>query len=603
MTKPFNKLGLRTELVLKLQELGISSPTPIQEESIPFIQNEHDVIAEAQTGTGKTLAFVLPMLERINVNNDGVQGLILTPTRELAIQITSELKKLAPVVGARVLAAYGGQDVERQLRKLEGAVHIVVATPGRLLDHLRRGSITLGKLKMLVLDEADQMLHMGFLTDVQDIIVQTPTRRQTLLFSATMPQQVRQLAQAYMKQPHHVKVEAKQVTLTEITQIAMQVSDRSKFNDLCTLIEQQHPYLAVVFCRTKRRASKLNQELQEQGYASDELHGDLTQAKREQVMKKFREAKLQILVATDMAARGLDIEGVTHVFNYDIPADAELYIHRIGRTGRAGNTGTAITFVTSHDRGALEVIERGIRMTLPKRQLGAAGLERTGDAKASLAKAGRQNRTDAPKAGRGGGGERRGAGRNSERGASRGSAAGRGAQREERSGGRAAQSAGRGERDFGRAAQPAGRGERDFGRAAQPAGRGERDFGRATQSAGRGERDFGRAAQSAGRGERDFGRAAQSAGRGERDFGRAAQSAGRGERDFGRAAQSAGRGERDFGRAAQSAGRGERDFGRAAQSAGRGERSSSRSTQPAGRGGRQDSGRGSRGGNSGRGRR
>nr|WP_314590890.1 DEAD/DEAH box helicase [Paenibacillus terrigena] len=579
MTKPFNKLGLRTELVLKLQELGISSPTPIQEESIPFIHNEHDVIAEAQTGTGKTLAFVLPMLERINVNNDGVQGLILTPTRELAIQITSELKKLAPVVGARVLAAYGGQDVERQLRKLEGAVHIVVATPGRLLDHLRRGSITLGKLKMLVLDEADQMLHMGFLTDVQDIIVQTPTRRQTLLFSATMPQQVRQLAQAYMKQPHHVKVEAKQVTLTEITQIAMQVTDRSKFTDLCTLIEQQHPYLAVVFCRTKRRASKLNQELQEQGYASDELHGDLTQAKREQVMKKFREAKLQILVATDMAARGLDIEGVTHVFNYDIPADAELYIHRIGRTGRAGNTGTAITFVTSHDRGALEVIERGIRMTLPKRQLGAAGLERTGDAKASLAKAGRQNRTDAPKAGRSGG-ERRGAGRNSERGASRGSA-GRGAQREERSGGRAAQAAGRGERDFGRAAQSAGRGERDFGRATQSAGRGERDFGRATQSAGRGERDFGRAAQSAGRGERDFGRAAQSAGRGERDFGRAAQSAGRGERDFGRAAQSAGRGERSSSRSTQSAGRGGRDNNR----------------------GRQDSGRGSRDGNSGRGRR
>jgi len=548
MTKPFSKLGIRTELVLKLQELGITSPTPIQEESIPFIQNEHDVIAEAQTGTGKTLAFVLPMLERINVNNDGVQGLILTPTRELAIQITSELKKLAPVVGARVLAAYGGQDVERQLRKLEGAVHIVVATPGRLLDHLRRGSITLGKLKMLVLDEADQMLHMGFLTDVQDIIVQTPTRRQTLLFSATMPQQVRQLAQAYMKQPHQVKVEAKQVTLTEITQIAMQVSDRSKFNDLCTLIEQQRPYLAVVFCRTKRRASKLNQELQEQGYASDELHGDLTQAKREQVMKKFREAKLQILVATDMAARGLDIEGVTHVFNYDIPADAELYIHRIGRTGRAGNTGTAITFVTSHDRGALEAIERGIRMTLPKRQLGTSGLERTGDARASQARTGRQNRTDAPKAGRGG--ERRGAGR-SERGASRGNA-GRGAQREERSGGR-------GERDFGRAAQSAGRGERDFGRAAQSAGRGERDFGRAAQSAGRGERDFGRAAQSVGRGERDFGRAAQSAGRGERDFGRAAQSTGRGERNSsGRSTQPTGRGGRDNNRGRQETGRGNR---------------------------------------------
>ncbi|WMT38966.1 DEAD/DEAH box helicase [Paenibacillus sp. D2_2] len=335
MTKSFQKLGIRAELVQQLQELGITTPTPIQAEAIPYIQAGHDIIGEAQTGTGKTLAFILPMLECINVNNPEVQGLILTPTRELAIQITSELKKLASVVGARVLAAYGGQDVERQLRKLEGAIHIVVATPGRLLDHLRRGSIHFGKLKMLVLDEADQMLHMGFLPEVQNIVEQTPLRRQTLLFSATMPLQVRQLAQAYMQKPQEVKIPTQQITLTEISQIAIQVTDRSKFKDLCTLIEQQRPYLAVVFCRTKRRASKLNQELQEQGYASDELHGDLSQAKREQVMKKFRDAKLQILVATDMAARGLDIEGVTHVFNYDIPADAEYYIHRIGRTGRA----------------------------------------------------------------------------------------------------------------------------------------------------------------------------------------------------------------------------------------------------------------------------
>ncbi|MBR2569329.1 MAG: DEAD/DEAH box helicase, partial [Paenibacillus sp.] len=430
MTTTFKKIGICPELVQQLKELGIHTPTPIQEASIPLIQKEQDVIAEAQTGTGKTLAFVLPMLERINTARDDVQGLILTPTRELAIQITTELKKLSPIVGARVLAAYGGQDVERQLQKLKGAVHIVVATPGRLLDHLRRGSISLGKLRMLVLDEADQMLHMGFLTEVQDIILQTPTSRQTLLFSATMPLQVRQLAQAYMKQPEHLQAASEQITVKDIKQIAVQVTDRSKFKDLCSLIDQQHPYLAVVFCRTKRRASKLNEELQEMGYASDELHGDLTQAKREQVMKSFRDAKLQVLVATDMAARGLDVEGVTHVFNYDIPADAELYIHRIGRTGRAGNSGTAITFVTARDRGKLEQIERGIRMTLPQRQLGEAGLERGGAAPKAKPERGNE-RADAGKRG-GRGSERADASKRGGRGSERADASKRGGRGSER---------------------------------------------------------------------------------------------------------------------------------------------------------------------------
>ncbi|NMM51636.1 DEAD/DEAH box helicase [Paenibacillus aquistagni] len=432
MTTTFKKIGICPELVQQLKELGIHTPTPIQEASIPLIQKEQDVIAEAQTGTGKTLAFVLPMLERINTARDDVQGLILTPTRELAIQITTELKKLSPIVGARVLAAYGGQDVERQLQKLKGAVHIVVATPGRLLDHLRRGSISLGKLRMLVLDEADQMLHMGFLTEVQDIVLQTPTSRQTLLFSATMPLQVRQLAQAYMKQPEHLQAASEQITVKDIKQIAVQVTDRSKFKDLCTLIDQQHPYLAVVFCRTKRRASKLNEELQEMGYASDELHGDLTQAKREQVMKSFRDAKLQVLVATDMAARGLDVEGVTHVFNYDIPADAELYIHRIGRTGRAGNSGTAITFVTARDRGKLEQIERGIRMTLPQRQLGEAGLERGSERADASKRGGRGNeRADASKRG-GRGSERADASKRGGRGSERADAGLRGGRGSER---------------------------------------------------------------------------------------------------------------------------------------------------------------------------
>ncbi|MBU5441675.1 DEAD/DEAH box helicase [Paenibacillus sp. MSJ-34] len=392
----FQSLGVRDELAEVLRANGIVQPTPIQREAIPYAAAGTDLIAEAQTGTVKTLAFALPMLERINPGSDAVQGLILTPTRELAIQITAELKKLAPAVGARVLAAYGGQDVERQLRKLEGAVHLVVATPGRLLDHLRRGSISLGKLKVLVLDEADQMLHMGFLPEVEAILAQTPAKRQTLLFSATMPQQVRQLAQQVLRNPQEVRIRAKQVTLSEIKQIVVQTTDRAKQDDLCKLIDQYRPYLAVVFCRTKRRASTLNQALQERGYAADELHGDLSQAKREQVMKRFREAKLQLLVATDVAARGLDVEGVTHVFNYDIPPDAESYIHRIGRTGRAGQTGMAVTFAAAKDRAALETIERGIRMTLPRRKLGPDAAERDG---APAPKAGRAN-APGPAAGR-----------------------------------------------------------------------------------------------------------------------------------------------------------------------------------------------------------
>ncbi|WP_195572476.1 DEAD/DEAH box helicase [Paenibacillus sp. 1001270B_150601_E10] len=527
MTKSFKQLGIRTELVEQLKELGIVTPTPIQEQSIPFIQAEHDVIAEAQTGTGKTLAFVLPMLERININRDDIQGLILTPTRELAIQITTELKKLTPVVGARVLAAYGGQDVERQLQKLKGAVHIVVATPGRLLDHLRRGSISLGKLKMLVLDEADQMLHMGFLTEVQDIITQTPTSRQTLLFSATMPLQVRQLASAYMKQPEQVQVETEQITLTEIKQIALQVTDRSKFNDLCSLIDQLRPYLTVVFCRTKRRASKLNQELQEQGYASDELHGDLTQAKREQVMKRFREAKLQVLVATDMAARGLDVEGVTHVFNYDIPADAEIYIHRIGRTGRAGNTGTAITFATARDRGKLEAIERGIRMTLPTRQIGSAGLERIGgDTKAAKAKPARSA--------------------GAEQAPSRGN----------RGAGRTEQAPKRGKRDAGRAEQAPSRDKRGAGRAEQAPSRGKRDAGRTEQAPSRGKRDAGRTEQAPSRDKRGAGRAELAPSRGKRSAGRAEQAPSRDKRGAGRTEQAPSRGKRGAGRGRHSGGRG-----------------------------------------------
>ncbi|WP_339372402.1 DEAD/DEAH box helicase, partial [Paenibacillus elgii] len=368
----FALLGIGSDLAEAMQKHGYNEPTPIQSEAIPVALAGHDIIAQAQTGTGKTLAFALPILENVNPGNPNVQALIVTPTRELAIQITEEIKRWAPLKGLRVLSAYGGQDVERQIRKLEGNIHIIVATPGRLLDHLRRETVQLHKLSVLVLDEADQMLHMGFLPEVVEIISVTPSRRQTLLFSATMPPRIRQLAKEYMRQPVEIEVKSKRVTLDEIEQVVIQTTDRGKLETLCKLIDEENPYLAMIFCRTKLRASKLMNELAERGYSCDELHGDLTQAKREQVMKRFREAKIQLLVATDIAARGLDVEGITHVFNYDIPHDAESYIHRIGRTGRAGQTGKAFTFAAQRDAMYLEQIERGIKATIAKRSGKAA---------------------------------------------------------------------------------------------------------------------------------------------------------------------------------------------------------------------------------------
>jgi len=375
MSNAFNALGIIPKLSELLHHDGIIEPTPVQKQAIPLLLNGQDVIAQAQTGTGKTIAFALPILQRINIEKEQVQALILTPTRELAIQITSELKKLVPAVGVSVLAAYGGQDVDAQIRKLQRSPHIVVATPGRLIDHMKRETVSLGKLQMLVLDEADQMLHMGFLPDVESIISQTPKARQTMLFSATMPDAIRKLAADYMKTPVDIRVRSTNVTLDSITQIVYETTDRSKQQALVHLLERHQPYLAVIFCRTKVRAKKLNKELQEIGIESDELHGDLTQAKREQVMKRFRDARLQVLVATDVAARGLDVEGVTHVYNYDVPQDGELYIHRIGRTGRARQDGAAITLATPYDKNHLILIEQSINAKLTRRAIDSEGNE------------------------------------------------------------------------------------------------------------------------------------------------------------------------------------------------------------------------------------
>jgi len=366
MAEDFAALGVRRELVEALHNKGLKKPTPVQVRAIPSLIEGKDAIVQAQTGTGKTLAFLLPILERINVKNPNVQALILTPTRELAIQITSEAKKFAPVRGANVLATYGGQDVDSQIKKLSGATQIVVATPGRLLDHLRRGTIRLDQVSMLVLDEADQMLHMGFLPDVELVMAQAAIDRCTMLFSATIPDEIKSLARRYMRSPLEIQIQGRHVTLDEIQQIVVETTDRNKQDALFQKLDEYNPYLGLIFCRTKLRSDLLLDAMITRGYNASVLHGDLSQSKREQVMKQFREAKIQYLVATDVAARGLDVEGVTHVFNYDIPHDVESYIHRIGRTGRAGQTGIAVTFATLKDQEFLRLIEQGVKSTLER---------------------------------------------------------------------------------------------------------------------------------------------------------------------------------------------------------------------------------------------
>lgn len=360
MINDFLTLGIGVELINILKTNGISEPTEIQVEAIPKILQGEDIIAQSQTGTGKTLAFVLPILQRINTSSPYIQGLIITPTRELAIQITREVEKYAPSMDVNVLAIYGGQDVERQIKRLKGTPHIVIGTPGRIADHILRKTVDFSHISILVLDEADVMLNMGFIREVEYIIKTTPGKRQTMLFSATIPRGLKTLAAHYMKRPSQIRIHSRHVTLDEIKELVVETTEDDKIDTLCSLINEVNPYLAIVFCKTKARSSEVNEALIRRGYASDELHGDLSQSKRNQVMKRFRDAKLQILVATDIAARGLDIEGVSHIFNYDIPQDVESYIHRIGRTGRAGQTGVAYTFVTPKDHETLRMIENGI---------------------------------------------------------------------------------------------------------------------------------------------------------------------------------------------------------------------------------------------------
>lgn len=354
----FDDFGLQPQITRALSNMGFEEATPIQTQTIPIALRGQDLIGQAQTGTGKTAAFGIPLLQRLSEDKEEVQGLVLAPTRELAVQVAEELNKIAQYKGMRALPIYGGQDIDRQIKALKKKPQIIVATPGRFMDHMRRKTVRLHSIEMVVLDEADEMLNMGFVEDIQTILQEIPENRQTLLFSATMPRPIQEIAQRFMKNPELVKIKAKEMTVANIQQQYMEVPERQKFDVLCRLLDIHSPELAIVFGRTKRRVDELSEALNKRGYAAEGIHGDLNQAKRDSVLRRFKEGTIELLVATDVAARGLDISGVTHVYNFDIPQEAESYVHRIGRTGRAGKTGLAITFISPREIDHLRAIEK-----------------------------------------------------------------------------------------------------------------------------------------------------------------------------------------------------------------------------------------------------
>ncbi len=355
----FNELNLDKRTLKTLNDLGFEEPTPIQQVAIPVALEGKDLIGQAQTGTGKTAAFGLPMLEKIDPEDKSIQGLVVAPTRELAIQVQEEVFRLGKGVRARVYPVYGGAPIGKQIERIKrNNPHIIVGTPGRIIDLIKRKVLKLDQLQTLVLDEADEMLNMGFIDDIREIFNHTPSTRQTMLFSATMPKEVKKLGEQFLTNPEHVKIEATQMTADLIDQYFIKCHDKEKFDILTRLIDVQSPKQAIVFCRTKKRVDEVGRGLSLRGYNAELIHGDITQQKRTSVIKEFRDENIEILVATDVAARGLDISGVTHVYNYDIPQDPESYVHRIGRTGRAGSDGMSMTFVQPNEMAYLRTIEK-----------------------------------------------------------------------------------------------------------------------------------------------------------------------------------------------------------------------------------------------------
>ncbi len=366
----FEELNLSKELLRAINDMGFEEATPIQSQAIPYIYEGRDVIGQAQTGTGKTAAFGLPILDMIDTDDKNQQAIILCPTRELAIQVAEELKALSKYKeGMKILPVYGGQPIERQIHALKRGVQIIIGTPGRVMDHMRRHTLKLQNTKIVVLDEADEMLDMGFREDIEKILEDTPKARQTLMFSATIPKPILELAERYLNNPQLIKVVHKELTVPSIEQYYFEVKERDKVEALSRLIDFYNPNLALVFCNTKKRVDELMEQLQARGYSADGLHGDMSQSQRDRVMTKFKNGTIDILVATDVAARGLDVDDVDVVVNFDVPQNDEYYVHRIGRTGRAGRSGKAFTFVIGRDIYKLKDIQRYANTKILRREI------------------------------------------------------------------------------------------------------------------------------------------------------------------------------------------------------------------------------------------
>ncbi len=369
-TPSFQSLGLSEPVLKALKTVGYETPSPIQAEIIPYIMDGRDVLGQAQTGTGKTAAFALPLLSRLDIKQKDPQVLVLAPTRELAIQVAEAFQRYASKIkGFHVLPIYGGQDYSIQLRQLRRGAHVVVGTPGRVMDHMRKGTLKLDKLTCLVLDEADEMLRMGFIDDVEWILEQLPKQHQTTLFSATMPTAIRKIAQNYLHNPEQITIKVKTATAENIRQRYWLVSGVHKLDALTRILEAEEFDGMIIFVRTKTATVELAEKLQARGHSAAAINGDMSQAIRERTIEQLKKGKVDILIATDVAARGLDVKRITHVVNYDIPYDTESYTHRIGRTGRAGRTGDAILFVSPRERRLLKNIERATRQPVEQMQL------------------------------------------------------------------------------------------------------------------------------------------------------------------------------------------------------------------------------------------
>jgi ATP-dependent RNA helicase DeaD len=369
-TPSFKDLALSESIIKALESVGYETPSPIQAQIIPFVMAGRDVLGQAQTGTGKTAAFALPVLSKLDIKQKDPQVLVLAPTRELAIQVAEAFQRYAShIKGFHVLPIYGGQDYTTQLRQLNRGAHVVVGTPGRVMDHMRRGTLKLDQLKTLILDEADEMLRMGFIDDVEWILEQTPATRQTALFSATMPTEIRKIAQKYLNNPEQVTIKVKTATAENIRQRYWFVSGIHKMDALTRILEAENFDGMIIFVRTKTATIEVAEKLEARGFSASAINGDMSQALRERAIENLKSGKLDILIATDVAARGLDVDRITHVVNYDIPYDTESYVHRIGRTGRAGRTGDAILFVSPREKRLLANIEQATRQKVEEMQL------------------------------------------------------------------------------------------------------------------------------------------------------------------------------------------------------------------------------------------